>query len=854
MLIQMSSPGNPSCWVRDRSWHRCCSAAAGCFQTGSAEESFEACCRRTFELQAPRAALVAQARLRPGLHPASISAHQAVHVPTGSFQCFGLTPDFFDEKPHLPSWPTPQRCPGGVDIFPIAIGIPDELIVPCIPFKKFDYALVWPGDRSTYSFNSRSREDTAAYHAHLRQAWFAVTRPKGGWDCLRHYEILAAGTVPYFVDLTRAPSRKIPFLPAHLLGMAKKLPGVYEGRLDPTAFQMRDYVETAAPLLRYTKHRLAASKLAEYLLSHLQMHRRTILFLLPPDGYHSGGYLSRNIFYGLQKVLGSASVVDYPFFSEMYAAHGRTDMSTTGLLGAPALRLNHTHVEHRLRAHEFGAVIYSNARAPLPFWDLVAARYTPKEVAFLDGFDHANGSNILKLAPHGRYFLREMEEACPTGPHSLKTDGNASAAEKGRRIFAVACFVFVEEAIAATGAGVVLPPMLLGMFGLFAVLLCLDSLGCGSAAELLFQFLAPGYRFLLKWAPVFFTPALVKLPLVEEPISAGELFRLSVLIACGGVLQMGFVGVVAKAIASQQPNEKLKDEVVNALPGMTPTNGREAYPRPGRPFKRRWLPVYAIIMLAALLCLKFGRASQTMEVCFMLCASLLSFVLGNSAPPALKTALHPIFAGVLGSWLAIALWASQDETRSFHDVLVTYASPTGAGPLMSRLLSPLVIALALLLFERRRLLQRDFALIIATSMLAAVFGLFGTAVIARILQLPKALAASTVSRYCTAPLALAVSSSLHSSAPLTVAVVVASGFLGIFVARPLLRWLEVDGSRERGLAIGAVSHVLGTVTLASWDEAAVPYCALCFVLSSGFAAALAAIPLVQASLLCILPS
>ena len=47
---------------------------------------------------------------------------------------------------------------------------------------------------------------------------------------------------------------------------------------------------------------------------------------------------------------------------------------------------------------------------------------------------------------------------------------------------------------------------------------------------------------------------------------------------------------------------------------------------------------------------------------------------------------HPIFAGVLGSWLALALWAQQDETRSFREVLVTYSSPGGAGPLMSMLL------------------------------------------------------------------------------------------------------------------------------------------------------------------------
>ena len=42
---------------------------------------------------------------------------------------------------------------------------------PCISVKSFDYALAWPGDRSTYTFNSQSGNDTAGYHEHLRQAW-----------------------------------------------------------------------------------------------------------------------------------------------------------------------------------------------------------------------------------------------------------------------------------------------------------------------------------------------------------------------------------------------------------------------------------------------------------------------------------------------------------------------------------------------------------------------------------------------------------------------------------------------------------------------------------------------------------
>ncbi|CAE7552604.1 nipblb, partial [Symbiodinium necroappetens] len=84
---------------------------------------------------------------------------------------------------------------------------------------------------------------------------------------------------------------------------------------------------------------------------------------------------------------------------------------------------------------------------------------------------------------------------------------------------------------------------------------------------------------------------------------------LILLLFAGGLLQMAWVATVAKFLGSLLPANKVKVEVDDAappLPGLTPKNA-EPYPRPGRPYKRRWLPVYAVIMLAALLCLKLGR-------------------------------------------------------------------------------------------------------------------------------------------------------------------------------------------------------------------------------------------------------
>ena len=259
-------------------------------------------------------------------------------------------------------------------------------------------------------------------------------------------------------------------------------------------------------------------------------------------------------------------------------------------------------------------------------------------------------------------------------------------------------------------------------------------------------------------------------------------------------------------------------------------------------------------MTSSLLCLKLGHGSKAMEVSFIIGTTLFAFVLGNEAPPTFKALCQPVFLGVLGSWLAMAMWASEDENRSFHDVLVDYSSPSGGGPIISRLLNPFVISLSLVLFDRRHVLQRDSRLIFSLSCIASVSGLLGTAVLARLLHLPRILAESAVSRFTTVALALTMASELHSSPPLIVATVVLTASIGVVISKPLMKYLDIKGSRERGLCVGGVSHVLGTVSLASWDEAAVPYGLVSSVLVSGIAAALAAIPAVDAILLWILPS
>lgn len=93
----------------------------------------------------------------------------------------------------------------------IGFGIPESSI-------KQDYAKdqilskMNPLDKSSYVYNTE--ED---YYNEYSRSFFAVTCKKAGWDCLRHYEILMCGCVPYFINLTQCPANTLKHFPKEIL-------------------------------------------------------------------------------------------------------------------------------------------------------------------------------------------------------------------------------------------------------------------------------------------------------------------------------------------------------------------------------------------------------------------------------------------------------------------------------------------------------------------------------------------------------------------------------------------------------------------------------------------------------------
>lgn len=167
--------------------------------------------------------------------------------------------------------PVRRRLPGVRECRPVSFAIPAEKVC---DFDRLDKAKDFPRHlvdpelarsqagaffsavgADTYTFDTE-----ADYYADLRASRFGATVKRGGWDCLRHYELAANGCVLCFRDLDRKPATCAPHgLTADNCvsyrsadDLARRLKGVSPGEYQGLLAGTRDWIgrNTTAALAR----------------------------------------------------------------------------------------------------------------------------------------------------------------------------------------------------------------------------------------------------------------------------------------------------------------------------------------------------------------------------------------------------------------------------------------------------------------------------------------------------------------------------------------------------------------------------------------------------------------------------
>ena len=189
---------------------------------------------------------------------------------------------------------------------PISFSIPKEKLRPLGGKRKqIDFAPLVPayGHFDDPHMKSYIYDNEKDYYDMYEESHFAYTCKKGrehvleeSWDCMRHYEILAAGSVPYFTDIEKCPPKSMFRFPKDLCIKAKKMSGVIPGTkkpfdpeedtfigtskaikdgsargyIDYANFNNTEYENLLGDFREYTEKYLTTESMAKYLLEEMK--------------------------------------------------------------------------------------------------------------------------------------------------------------------------------------------------------------------------------------------------------------------------------------------------------------------------------------------------------------------------------------------------------------------------------------------------------------------------------------------------------------------------------------------------------------------------------------------------------
>jgi hypothetical protein len=287
-------------------------------------------------------------------------------------------------------------------VFPITFSIPEDKLITYIPKKTKLLSSLIPGDLKTYIYSTEKD-----YYTEYQKSCFALTTKKAGWDCMRHYEIVANGCLPYFPDLESCPLFTMSMLPKHLFFRSNEL---YE-RMKKDSSDNKDYLPLLIDMMAYFKEHLTTQCVSSYILKRSGFkHAKKILFL---SGCIRPDYLRCLTLHGLKLLLGT-DCHDYPKLPHMYKDYQGGSLYGKGFtyskLMDPSLR-NDTYdiniIEDIINTR-YDIVIYGSYHRGMPFYDIVCKYYPTNKIILLCGEDiHCCDSSLFVNKGHP-VFVREL--------------------------------------------------------------------------------------------------------------------------------------------------------------------------------------------------------------------------------------------------------------------------------------------------------------------------------------------------------------------------------------------------------------------------------------------------------------
>ena len=162
---------------------------------------------------------------------------------------------------------------------------------------------------------------------------------------------------------------------------------------------------------------------------------------------------------------------------------------------------------------------------------------------------------------------------------------------------------------------------------------------------------------------------------------------------------------------------------------------------------------------------------------------------------------------------------------------IDYAAYNQSARLVSSLLTPATVCLAVPLYEQLQLLKRHKAAILTGVISGVLTSLVCVLVLAMLFWLDHAAYVTLLPKSITTAIGMGVSEQLGGHVSITVAVIIITGVIGNMIAESVCKAFHITEPIARGVAIGTASHAIGTTKAMELGEVEGAMCSLSIVVA-----------------------
>jgi predicted murein hydrolase (TIGR00659 family) len=144
---------------------------------------------------------------------------------------------------------------------------------------------------------------------------------------------------------------------------------------------------------------------------------------------------------------------------------------------------------------------------------------------------------------------------------------------------------------------------------------------------------------------------------------------------------------------------------------------------------------------------------------------------------------------------------------------VPYARYREGSALLTYLLGPATVALAVPMYRQGMKLKRSLGRLLLVVVAGSVVGMATAGGVAWMLGASHEVVASAIPKSVTTPIAVEVCEELHGNPAITVAMVLITGLLGSAAGPWLLGKVSIRHDHAVGAAVGTSAHAIGTASL-----------------------------------------